>query len=542
MDEGVKSVVKEKKIILFKRMIEEYGLKDTEAPGLLIEGVDLTGEIPLSHDLPRRYTPATIHERELEALAPVLRDAALARALGASDDLSKEVWEKTITEVSRGWLSGPMEPEDPEAPEVVSNRFGVKQKDKVRCIDDMSASLINATTFAEERISLHSADVMASAVVERCDSRDAADRPRDLTAKSFDLKWAFKQMAVSAKSRRKAGLVIKDPKGCPKVFTSVALPFGATQSVYAFNRLSRSLWTLGVVALSLMWTVFFDDFCLFSEPALERSSDLAARSLFDLLGWAYDTSGEKNTVFGRTLHALGVVVNLSYLTKGSLLVSNTEARVKELVSEISDILRQGRISRSKARHMAGRMSFTSGQIFGRLSKSCLKAFYSVLERSSTELDPGTVAALSMYVEIAQHAPARTINLGQRPCVFVYTDASLEPTERGNVAGLGGVLCGPTGEPLKFFSVFPSAQELSRIGIDLSSRCIFLLELAAVCLAFKLWGDAFRGARVVCYCDNDGAKACLMTGASSNKAANDLLKLQAAHELKTGIVSWIARVP
>ena len=121
------------------------------------------------------------------------------------------------------------------------------------------------------------------------------------------------------------------------------------------------------------------------------------------------------------------------------------------------------------------------------------------------------------------------DLGQR-----HTDASLEPTERGNVAGLGGVLCGPTGEPLRFFSVFPSAQELSRIGIDLSSRCIFLLELAAVCLALKLWGDAFRGARVVCYCDNDGAKACLI----SNKAANDLLKLQAAHEKKTGIVPWI----
>ena len=43
MDEGVKSVVKEKKIILFKRMIKERGRKDTEAPELLIEGVDLTG-------------------------------------------------------------------------------------------------------------------------------------------------------------------------------------------------------------------------------------------------------------------------------------------------------------------------------------------------------------------------------------------------------------------------------------------------------------------------------------------------------------------
>ena len=29
------------------------------------------------------------------------------------------------------------------------------------------------------------------------------------------------------------------------------------------------------------------------------SSDLAARSLFDLLGWVYDTSGEKNTVLDR---------------------------------------------------------------------------------------------------------------------------------------------------------------------------------------------------------------------------------------------------
>ena len=59
-----------------------------------------------------------------------------------------------------------------------------------------------------------------------------------------------------------------------------------------------------------------------------------------------------------------------------------------------------------------------------------------LERSSTELDPGTVAALSKYVEIAQHAPARTIRLGQRPCVFVYTDASLSWSWRRPVRATG----------------------------------------------------------------------------------------------------------
>ena len=41
----------------------------------------------------------------------------------------------------------------------------------VQCVDDMSASLINATTFAEERISLHSADVVAPAVVVRLSGR-----------------------------------------------------------------------------------------------------------------------------------------------------------------------------------------------------------------------------------------------------------------------------------------------------------------------------------------------------------------------------------
>ena len=76
----------------------------------------------------------------------------------------------------------------------------------MRCVDDMSASLINATTFAEERISLHLADVMASAVVEWCDSRDAADRPRDLTAKSFDLKWGFQADGGLSKVSQESGI------------------------------------------------------------------------------------------------------------------------------------------------------------------------------------------------------------------------------------------------------------------------------------------------------------------------------------------------
>ena len=135
---------------------------------------------------------------------------------------------KTLEERDRGWLAGPFAPCDPECPKLLSNRFGVKQKEKVRCVDDMSASLINSTTFAEEKVSLHSTDVMASAVAEWFRVRTECGKSPKLTAKSFDLKSAYKQIGISAKSRPISGLVLKDPEGNPRVFQALALPFGAT--------------------------------------------------------------------------------------------------------------------------------------------------------------------------------------------------------------------------------------------------------------------------------------------------------------------------
>ncbi|CAE7881766.1 unnamed protein product [Symbiodinium sp. KB8] len=55
MDEKFRSLVKNKKILLFER----------------------------------RYSPATVHESELDALAPVIKDAALSKARGAAADLSR---------------------------------------------------------------------------------------------------------------------------------------------------------------------------------------------------------------------------------------------------------------------------------------------------------------------------------------------------------------------------------------------------------------------------------------------------------------------
>ena len=409
-------------------------------------------------------------------------------------------------------------------------------------MDDMSASLINSTTFAEEKISLHSTDVMASAVADWYRVRAKCGKSPKLTAKSFDLKSAYKQIGISAKSRPISGLVLKDPEGNPQVFQALALPFGATQSVYAFNRLSRCLWGIGVLALMLLWTVFYDDFCLFTEPCLEKSSDLAATSLFDLLGWLYDRTGDKCTEFSTTLHALGVKVCLSRLGDGILTIANTEARTSELIATLEDVIAKGRVSKSEARRVAGRMSFAVGQVFGRLAKACLKVFYSLVESRTNRLSAEMVKAVEMYVFSLKYHPPRTLNLGILPCAYIYTDASLEPKNGINVAGLGGVLVGPVGSPVAFFSYFPTGDELSRLGIDVNSKCIFLLEMLASCLAFKIWAASLKGFNLVLYVDNEGAKSAMIAGSSNNRIANEMLKVQARSECQLGRVPWVSCVP
>ena len=431
-----------------------------------------------------------------------------------------------MEERDKGWLAGPFKPSDPECPRLLSNRFGVKQKEKVRCVDYMSASLINSTTFAEKKVSLHSTDVIASAVAEWCSVRSDCGKSAKLSAKSYDLKSAYKQIGMSAKSRPISGLVLKDPDGNPQVFQALALPFGATQSVYAFNRLSRCLWSIGVM---LFWTVFYDDFCLFTEPCLERS-------------WLYDHAGDKCTDFSTALHALGVKVCLSRLSDGVITIANTESGIKELVDALEDTVAKGRVSKSDARKIAGRMSFAVGQVFGRLAKACLKVFYSVIESRSNRLSEDMVRAMEMYVFSLRHDPPRTINLAVLPCAYIYTDASLEPKDGSNVAGLGGVLVGPAGVPMSFFLYFPTGSDLLKLGIDIDSKCIFLLEMLASCLAFKIWAASLKNINLVLYVDNEGAKSAMIAGSSNNRVANEMLKVQVRSECQFGMVPWISCAP
>ena len=81
-----------------------------------------------------------------------------------------------------------------------------------------------------------------------------------------------------------------------------------------------------------------------------------------------------------------------------------------------------------------------------------------------------------------------------------------------------------------------------MGIDLNTKCIFLLELLAVCMGFWMWSKRFRSCDLVCFTGNEAAKACLVKGSSAHEVANKLLFFQALKEAECDRIPWFSRVP
>ena len=149
-----------------------------------------------------------------------------------SELIDAELWAKTKEEVDKGWLSGPHK-DFPTAGRV-SRRFAVVQSQKVRPVDNYSESQVNDAVTITNRCTVDGVDTIAAAgavylqgMLSRGDT--------DMLGRSFDLKSAYRQLAVSDDSLKWARLAVYDPhESATKLFQQFSLPFGAKASVIAF--------------------------------------------------------------------------------------------------------------------------------------------------------------------------------------------------------------------------------------------------------------------------------------------------------------------
>ena len=81
-----------------------------------------------------------------------------------------------------------------------------------------------------------------------------------LQGRAYDLRSAYRQLPVSLRSLRHSFVAHWNSNSQrAEIDQLLALQIGASRCVYGFLKVVTSVWWIGCMALSLVWSVFFDD-------------------------------------------------------------------------------------------------------------------------------------------------------------------------------------------------------------------------------------------------------------------------------------------
>ena len=540
MPEHLRKILSPKRLLVFREMLAELGYPDLGVFDEIACGTGLAGSVPDSGLFEKVFRPCEITEEQLKSGAEHNRKSIFYSCRGSGDqDVDKVVYEKTIEEVNSGWLRGPFEIASLPSDAIINRRFGLKQPNKVRLIDDFSGSLVNSTVQSFESPKPHSTDVIASVVLSLLSCRD-----KNFVGRAYDLKSAYRQLGVRQDSLWASFIVVFNPmKKVPEVYQMLAVPFGASRAVYSFLRVSHSIWWLGCMALGLVWSNFYDDFITFSTDELTSNTDQTVDLFFKSLGWKYATDGDKSSEFSAKFSALGIEVDLTNFSQGFVEFKNTSKRVLELCGYIDKALTEGELKLLDSQKLRGRMQFADGQLFGRLGRLCLRA---VTEHAYSGKGPkiktGCIQALQRFKDFLQHSQPRRIQRSSHKTWLVFTDACYEPTSTTWRCGIGGVIISPDGTPYQAFSLSLSETQIETLGGNKKDTIIFEAELLAVVVAMGLWGALIQCSPTVFFIDNNAVRDVSISGSGRSLVACCLIEELLQFESDSAIHSWFARVP
>eukprot|EP00435_Cladocopium_sp_Y103_P048195 s286_g14.t1 len=536
-----RDILRGKRFLVLKEMVEEMKYPDPGIVDSMIMGFDLVGQAGGGDLLPPDFQPATLTVHDLEDQAIQSNKAILHSTKSSGSPLvDAELWEKTLEEEKKGWLSRlTAMPEDKGR---VSRRFAVVQSEKVRPIDNYSESQINNAVTITSQCTVDGVDTIAAMMAQLIRGRRDQGKGTKIVGRSFDLKSAYRQLAVSDDSLKWARLAVYNPHRRETVcFQQYSLPFGAKASVVAFLRCARLLQWLAHYMLIVV-SFYFDDYVSISTPELAHNTEVAFSTLLELLGWAFDKSGDKSDSMSEEVAALGVLFDLSQSHRQQIFVKNTEKRKADVCGQIADALRDRVLTAHAAASLKGRLGFAEGQLFGRSTRRLLNELgnHALAPPRGNKLKESTLFALATVADRMIHAKPRMIEASSGDVFFLFTDASFN--SEAKTGGLGGVLLDQTGVVVSWFGGEVDEAFCKSFMAENQEQAIGELEAFAVLVALCLWGDKLASRHLVSFLDNEGSRCLILKGYSSNLTLAKIVHEVSLLEEEKCILAWYSRVP
>ena len=424
-------------LLLLDEILRETSFKDTELISDLKEGLRLTRWMRDTGLFAKFVRPPELDVHSLLYQSKDLSPLTFEKlSKSTSDDLSAKAWEETKLEEEKQWIWR----DDSCAIQdvVLARRFGLRQKNKVRVIDDGKECGLNLARGLPEKFTLQGVDFVAAVILEA--SKTAGGSRLDLRGKTFDLVSACKHYPLHPEDRSllRVGVWDTDSERV-RIYGFNVLPFGATGSVAGFLRVANALWSVGCHALGIPWCNFFDDFPTLASA--EETVDIASSVLemFSLLGVEVATEGKKATQFSQVFAALGLEFDLTEICEsGSFIVRHTSARREELNDTLADVLSSKTLRRKEAETLRGRLRWYNSYLFGRAPCRAM----SVLSSWASGHSRGFIAELESALRVLQThvntARPLHIPLTSLRTFYLFTDGSYEPGSSAP-ACIGGIL-------------------------------------------------------------------------------------------------------
>ena len=543
LEPHLRHVLQGKRLLLLKEMLQELEYPDTELVDTICSGFPLTGWLPKSNVFPTCLKRPAHSLESACKLAKGVNKSILRQTAEQNDaELADEVWRQSLEEAEKGWVwfddSGDLEGK------ILAKRFGLRQADKIRMIDDCSIGGFNATCGVNEKMKVHSVDEMA-AYVCWCMTHLGEGAMSQVVGKTYDLKNAYKQYGVRSQDRELLRLAVWDPvERRVRLMGPNALPFGAVGSVGAFLRISMAVWYIGVVGLRLCWTSFFDDFTMLSKRSFSKSAEVSAETLFTLLGLQFATEGKKAVEWGSKVKTLGVLVDLD--PEGScgdfVTVGHTDNRISELQQSLDEFLREKKMSRKDAEKLRGRLQWFESFAQGRIAQQALMVIGRIASsgRKKETLTGFELNALAFLRDRVLGAPPTKIQSTNLATWIIFSDGACEG-EVQKQGSIGAVLVSPAGQVVRYFSELVPQKFMEFFLLD-SAHPIFELELLPVLCALHAWKDLIGHCQCVFYLDNEAAKGALVRATTCRVPGRAILQSFIEEEMACQVKVWFSRVP
>ena len=564
MDKNVAEVTKAKRIELWEKLLTQVGFEDMEVVRYMREGVPLTGWEDESALYKQRWAPPTMTTEQLDHSALWRRKALMGKAFTDEErGLAKLLMEETMKEVSAGFLDGPFLESDiterlGRADWSMSQRFLLLQGEdlKPRVIDNYKTSGVNAAFGTSSHLDLHDTDMiscfLAFALGVFCgdphidielSSGDHLtgrrhpdyDRKPLLLGRGIDLSKAYKQVSVAPQSARHSVLGVRSESGEWKFFISKSLPFGATSSVFAFNKITRGIWTL-VRKFHLLTTVFYDDFPVIEFEPLAATTTNVVQHLLDLLGWKHATTGKKSVDFSDTMQVLGVAFHLQNFWNKQVTVANRPSRIQRILEMLESYAAKGTVSAPEAATMHGLLNYAGGFVVGRCLKPAARQFASLQSGSSdTELISRLCNDTCRIINRMRPREIRFLS-SDRPAV-IYTDGAYE---NGNGTWGAVVIIPQLGINAIHWGTIPPVLMEHWTFIGLQQK-ICQIELVAVLFVRYFYRNELSNSSALYFVDNEAARFCLIKGSSPALSMYNICRAVSLVEAEFPSASWYERV-